>query len=113
MLMDAETPLIRPLEARLDTFFREEVNFVLWQAAILEGAMQLHQSQMEEVCHAIKAHYHWANFEPCFPDRRQCKRCGASISPEFSFRRHLRFCTLQEKQETERSPEHAFEDSWG
>ena len=112
MPMDAETPLIKPLEARLNAFLRDEVNFVLWQAARLEGAMQLHQSRMEEVCHAIKAHYHWANFEPCFPDRRQCKHCGASISPEFSFRRHLGFCTLREKQEAARSPEYAFEDSW-
>ena len=112
MPMDAETPLIRPLEARLNAFLRDEINPILWQAARLEGAMQLHQSQMEEVCHAIKAHYHWANFEPCFPDRRQCKRCGVSISPEFSFRRHLGFCTLQEKQEAARSPEYEFEDRW-
>ena len=32
MSMDAETPLIRSLEARLNAFLRDEVNFVLWQA---------------------------------------------------------------------------------
>ena len=110
--MDVPATLIKPLEARLIAFLRDEVDFVLWQASKLEDAMQLHQARMKDVCYAIKAHYHWANFEPCFPDRRQCKLCGASISPEFDFRRHKGFCTLRERAAASRSQEYAFVDSW-
>ena len=84
MPMDVETPLIAPLEDRLIAFLRDELDFVLWQAAKLEGAMKFHQAQMKDVCHAIQAHYYWANFEPCFPDGRQCKRCGTASLPSLT-----------------------------
>ena len=115
MPMDAQTTLIEPLGDRLNYFLFDEFKRVLWQAAALEAAMKLHQARMKDLCYAIKAHYHWANFEPFFPDIRQCRRCGDSISPEFAFNRHKGFCILREKREAAaaaRSHEYALVDSW-
>ena len=92
---------------------QDEFQRVLWQAVEMEAAMQLHQARMKDVCHSIKAHYHWVNYAPFFPDSRQCPRCGDSISPEFAFCRHNGFCNLREEREAAAEGRfHKFEGTW-
>ena len=113
MPMDAQTTLVAPLGDILDDFLYCELARVLHQAAELEAAMKLHQARMKDVCYSIKAHYHWVNAEPFFPDIRQCRSCGDSISPEFAFRRHLGFCKQREEREAAAEARfHKFEDCW-
>ena len=107
MAMDLQTPL----EDILDDFLYYELARVLDQAAALETAMKLHQARMKDVCHSIKAHYHWANFAEHFLFDLQCKRCGDNISPEFARRRHMGLCRQKDRLELE-APLYAFEDSW-
>ena len=59
----------------------------------------LHHKRMKEVCHSIKAHYLWVNFEQFFPTSvaRHCVFCGESISPEFDMRRHRGLCAVKER----------------
>ena len=95
---------------------QDEFQRVLWQAAELEAAMKLHQARMKDVCYAIKAHYHWVNYAPFFPESRQCQRCGDSISPEFAFCGHNGFCTLREEREAAAAAsynhDYTFEGTW-
>ena len=96
---------------------QDEFQRVLWQAAELEAAMKLHQARMKDVCHSIKAHYHWVHYAHFFPKNRKCQRCGDSISPEFAFCRHNGFGTLREEREAAAAAasynhDHMFEGTW-
>ena len=82
----------------LDDFLHGEIVRVLHQAAELEVALKLHQARMKEVCHSIKAHDHWVNYEEHFPFTLHCKFCGDAISPEFDTRRHRGFCELRKEE---------------
>ena len=75
--------LRRTFTAILDDFYCE-----------LAIAMELHQAQMKEVCHSIKAHDHWVHYEDYFPHLNHCRFCGVAVSPEFDMRRHRGLCLL-------------------
>ena len=93
MTMDLQAPL----GDMLDDFLHSEMARVLHQAAELEAAMKLHQAWMKDVCHSIKAHYHWVRYGEHFPEfSLQCRQCGERISPEFDRGRHMGLCDLRE-----------------
>ena len=82
------------LDDILDDFLYCEMARVIHQGAKLEAALKLHQAQMQEVCHSIKAHNHWVHYEEHFPFTKHCRFCGAVVSPEFDMRRHRGLCIL-------------------
>ena len=81
------------LDDIFDDFLHEELARVFRQAAELGADLKLHQAQMKEVCHSIKAHDHWVRYGEHFPFTLHCRFCGAAISPEFDRRRHRGLCT--------------------
>ena len=83
------------LDDILDDFLYCKIARVFHQGAELEAALKLHQAQMQEVCHSIKAHDHWVYYEEYFPFSTHCQVCGEAISPEFDRRRHRGRCNLR------------------
>ena len=67
---------------------------MIHQAAELEVAMKLHQAQMKDVCHSIKAHDHWVRYGGHFPFSIHCNFCGVAVPPEFDQGRHRGRCAL-------------------
>ena len=76
----------------LDDIRHKEFGRLLHQAEELEAALYLHQAQMKNVCHSIKAHDHWVYYGEYFPSTLPCRLCGVEVSPEFDRRRHKGLC---------------------
>ena len=82
------------LDDILDDFIYCEMARVIHQGVELAAALKLHQAQMQEVCHSIKAHDHWVRYKEYFPVSNHCMFCEEAISPEFNMRRHRGLCIL-------------------
>ena len=86
------------LDDILDDFIHEELTRLIHQAAELEVAMKLHQAQMKEVCHSIKARDHWVTYGEHFTFTIPCRFCGVLMSPDFDMRFHRGLCALWESR---------------